>query len=207
MGKHFVSNKDESARIFSSDFLEVFTKVHWSVPLIIYIPVIIFLIVRSFLDGTAPIAILGILVAGTFFWTFIEYVLHRFIFHYEPKSEWGKRIHWTFHGVHHDYPQDSKRLVMPPIVSLTLGTVFYLIFNFILGRAIALPFMAGFILGYLAYDTIHYAIHHFGFKSKFWMKIKRHHMKHHYTEPDAGFGVSSPIWDKIFKTEFPEKNK
>jgi sterol desaturase/sphingolipid hydroxylase (fatty acid hydroxylase superfamily) len=135
-------------------------------------------------------------------WTVTEYLLHRYIFHFHAKSKFGKKIHFIFHGVHHDYPSDSKRLVMPPSVSIPLAVVFYFIFLFIFGQALMLPFFAGFILGYLVYDITHYAIHHFNMHSKFWLAIKNHHMLHHFQDENKGYGVSSPFWDLIFKTNF-----
>jgi sterol desaturase/sphingolipid hydroxylase (fatty acid hydroxylase superfamily) len=117
-------------------------------------------------------------------------------------------MHFIFHGVHHDYPNDSKRLVMPPSVSLPLAALFYLLFRVILGVQFVAPFFVGFLTGYLFYDLSHYAIHHFNMHNKFWLTIKNHHMKHHYQDPTKGFGVSTPIWDIIIGTNFwAYKNK
>lgn len=203
MAKHFVSNKDESARIFKSDFLEFFSKVHWLTPIALYAPFVIYLLYYSFarVGFWNPIGLFG---AGLFFWTFTEYVLHRFVFHYEPMRDWARRAHWTFHGVHHDYPQDSKRLVMPPAVSLPLAALFYVLFDSLLGFYTP-PFLAGFLTGYVAYDTLHYALHHFSFKSGAMLELKKHHMKHHYSDPQQGFGVSSALWDFAFGTFSGEK--
>jgi sterol desaturase/sphingolipid hydroxylase (fatty acid hydroxylase superfamily) len=142
-----------------------------------------------------------------FIWTITEYLLHRFIFHLELKSKIGARIHFIFHGVHHDYPSDSRRLVMPPSVSIPLATLFYFLFSFLIGDVSVLPFFAGFLIGYLFYDISHYAIHHFNMHSKFWLAIKNHHIKHHYQDPDKGYGVSSPLWDYVFRTHYPTKEE
>ena len=76
-----------------------------------------------------------------------------------------------------------------------------------MGRVrIAEPFFAGFILGYLVYDGSHYAIHHFRMRSGFLLLIKKHHMLHHHADHDGGFGVSSPLWDHVFRT-MPEPKK
>ena len=206
MEKHFVSNKDESARIFKNDIFEFLSKVHWTVPLIVYIPIIGYLMYRSIeIFEVNWFENLILFPTGLFVWSFVEYILHRFVFHYHPKAGWAKKLHWTFHGVHHDYPQDSKRLVMPPAVSIPLAILFFAIFSFIFGPALVNPFFAGFLLGYLFYDILHYAIHHFAFKAKWLHALKSHHMKHHYIEPDEGFGVSSPLWDLMFGTTFSSK--
>ena len=203
MAKNFVSNKDETVRMFKSDFMEFFSRVHFTVPLYVYVPVIlVFMYLSIFTYKISAINIFGLFIGGLATWTLTEYLLHRFIFHFPAKSEFGKRIHFIFHGVHHDYPSDSKRLVMPPSVSLPLAILFFFIFRITLGEFMMLPFFSGFILGYLFYDITHYAIHHFNMHSKFWLAIKNHHMLHHYHDEFKGYGVSTPFWDVIFRTTF-----
>ena len=208
MAKNFVSNKDETVRMFKSDFMESLSRVHPSVPLIIFVPVILYMLYLSIFDYKISFfSIVGLIVFGLFIWTITEYLLHRFIFHLELKGKIGARIHFIFHGVHHDYPSDSRRLVMPPSVSIPLATLFFFLFKFLIGDIFVFPFFAGFLVGYLFYDITHYAIHHFNMHSKFWLAIKNHHIKHHYQDPAKGYGVSSPIWDYIFKTHYPTKEE
>ena len=203
MKKTFVSNSRESTRIFRSGFLEKFSKVHYSVPLIVFIPVIAFFIYRAFAvyhNSVLEFVVSG--AAGLLVWTFTEYVMHRFVFHYEPSSAWGKRIHFLSHGVHHDYPNDEMRLVLPPAVSIPLATLFYFLFYAVLPAAYLPAFFATFIAGYVFYDISHYALHHANFKSRIWKKLKQHHMQHHYSDATKGYGVSSALWDKIFRSDF-----
>lgn len=207
MSKLYVSNKDETARMFKSDFLEAFSKIHWTVPLFIYVPVIGYLFYLAIVDKIPALEIIGLIAAGLFIWTITEYLLHRFIFHFHTTSNFGKRITFMFHGVHHDYPNDTKRLVMPPAVSIPLATGFFFLFKVLVGDIFVAPFFIGFIAGYLFYDISHYAIHHFNMHSKFWLVIKNHHMIHHYQRPELGFGVSSPLWDVILKTGYDAKKK
>ena len=208
MPKNYVSNKDETARMFKSDFLEAFSKVHFSVPLFIYVPVIAYLFYLTIGIYSIPFFnIVGWIIIGAVVWSFTEYMLHRFLFHFKAKTDFGKRISFIFHGVHHDYPNDTKRLVMPPSVSIPLAVLFYIIFRALLGEFLVAPFYIGFIAGYLVYDISHYAIHHFNMHGKFWKWIKNHHMLHHYQDEDKGYGVSSPAWDVVFKTNFDKKKK
>ncbi len=208
MSRNYVSNKDETVRMFQNDLLEKLSRVHWTVPLYVYIPVIFFFLYRTVAVLELELSsIILLFILGLFIWTLTEYLLHRFVFHFNAKSEFGKKIHFMFHGVHHDYPNDSRRLVMPPAVSIPLALLFYFLFYFILGEDKLGAFFAGFLTGYLFYDITHYAIHHFNMKSSFWLKIKNHHMIHHYKDPNNGFGVSQPMWDHVFKTTFPVKEK
>jgi len=204
--KLFVSHKDESIRMFKSNFMDFFSRVHYSIPLIIYIPVILFFGYTAFFGGALSTwTAFGLWMGGLGFWTFTEYILHRFVFHYHPKSDFGKRIHFIAHGVHHDYPNDSMRLVLPPSISVPLAFVFYFLFLAIFGSDMTAPFYGGFVLGYLLYDELHYATHHANIKATWFQRLKKHHMKHHYQDPDMGFGVSNPIWDKVFGTRFKEE--
>ena len=208
MSKNFVSNKDETVRMFENNFLEACSKVHFSIPLYIFIPIILAFLYRAvYLFGSGLIEVISIMVFGIIVWSLTEYMLHRFIFHYNPSSKIGKRIHFIFHGVHHDYPSDSKRLVMPPSVSIPLASLFYVSFLIVFGPAKVAALMPGFLIGYLFYDMTHYAVHHFNMHSRLWLALKNHHMKHHYQDSKKGYGVSSPVWDKIIGTDFPDKGK
>ena len=206
MKKNFVSNSSDSIRMFKNGFLESLSKVHFFVPLVVFIPVIIFLIWKSLFDlNMAILPFAGYAILGVFVWTLTEYVMHRYVFHFYPKSDWGKKIHFIFHGVHHDYPNDAKRLVMPPSASIPLALLFFFLFQYLLPIGTVYAFFLGFISGYLAYDMMHYALHHANFKSGVWKKLKQHHMLHHYSDPTRGYGVSSDIWDKILGSNFLKK--
>lgn len=206
--KNYISNKDETVRMFENDLLEALSHVHWTVPLWLYIPVVLAFVYRTFFVFHLSFGIFILYFAvGIAVWTLTEYSLHRFIFHYPAKSKIGKKLHFIFHGVHHDYPNDTKRLVMPPSVSIPLAIIFYILFFNIFGVELVSPFFAGFLTGYIFYDTTHYAVHHFSIKNKFWLAIKKHHMLHHYKHADKGFGVSQPAWDYILGTTFPDRKR
>lgn len=205
MPKNYISNSEESTRMFKSSWMEALSKVHFAVPLFIFMPVIF---VFSYLAFSNNIGIGGFALyfaIGLAVWTATEYLLHRFIFHYHPTSEWGKKIHFIFHGVHHDFPRDKKRLVMPPSASIPLATLFYFLFSLIFTQTNLFAFFPGFLLGYLMYDMMHYAMHHYNFKSGIMKRVKQHHMLHHYQNPEKGFGVSSSVWDEIMRSQFPKK--
>lgn len=192
--------------LFNAPYLNAFTKIHYSVPLFIYVPVVLFAAYASFFIYQVPVwyfvplAILGFAV-----WSFTEYNMHRFVFHWRPPGKIGAYLHFMFHGVHHAYPRDSMRLVMVPVVSIPLAFTFYFLFKLILGPAYVTAFFVGFVSGYLFYDMTHYALHHANFRSKFWLDLKQHHMIHHYTDPDNGFGVSSKFWDQVYRTTFKKR--
>jgi 4-hydroxysphinganine ceramide fatty acyl 2-hydroxylase len=213
MAGNFVSNKDESVPMFGHPVLDFFSRVHFSVPLVLYIPVILFFLYKSVFVFHFPVFyIVPLVLFGLAIWSFTEYNMHRFVFHWMPPGELGRKINFMFHGVHHDYPRDSYRLVMVPAVSIPLALVFYFSFRFLFGKALGeenlvAPFFSGFVTGYLIYDMTHYALHHVNFKSKFWLELKQHHMIHHYQDPHNGFGVSTKLWDMVYRTTFKRKTQ
>lgn len=190
--------------MFKSPLLEGLSKVPYFIPLIVFIPAISYFFWQSIALNPILTA-LGQILVGLFIWTLIEYVMHRFVFHFYPKSAWGKRIHFIFHGVHHDYPNDAQRLVMPPSASIPLATAFYFLFRLLCPAAMLDGLFGGFLLGYLFYDMTHYMLHHAKFNSPFWRKLKQHHMLHHYDDATKGYGVTSDLWDKIFGSELSKK--
>jgi 4-hydroxysphinganine ceramide fatty acyl 2-hydroxylase len=200
MNKLFVSNKNQTIRMFESNFMEFFSHVHPATPVILYGPIIALMLYLAFVQkGLSFLPVLGFFVIGVLTWTLLEYIIHRHVFHYQPTTRVGKLLHFIMHGVHHDYPNDATRLVMPPIISVPLAVVFYVVFILTLGR-FAPAALAGFGFGYVCYDTIHYATHHFAMKRGVWRWLKQYHLRHHYQDDQAGYGVSSPLWDYVFKT-------
>lgn len=222
MAKKYVSNKDETVRMFRSDFLERFTHIPPALPHIIFIPVVVALLYwSSTLEVPASRATL-LFVAGLVIWTLTEYVVHRFVFHVDhatmeevtrivasvgpgepvfPALKTLKQRHYFIaHGVHHDFPNDSRRLVMPPLISIPLAVIFYFVFRLLFGAAAAPAVLAGMVVGYLIYDTTHYAVHHWRLHGRVTLYLKKHHFRHHYQNPDQDYGVSSPLWDIIFRT-------
>ncbi|HEV3392761.1 MAG TPA: sterol desaturase family protein [Chthoniobacterales bacterium] len=200
MNKLFVSNKNETVRMFESNFMEFFSHVHPATPVILYGPIIALMLYLAFVQkGLSFLTVLGFFVIGVLTWTLLEYLIHRYVFHYQPKTRVGKLVHFIMHGVHHDYPNDATRLVMPPIISVPLAVVFYVVFILTLGR-FAPAALAGFGFGYVCYDTIHYATHHFAMNGGVWRWLKQYHLRHHYQDDHAGYGVSSPLWDYVFGT-------
>ena len=204
--KLYVSNSPESIRLFEQGWMEALSKVHFSVPLFIFIPAIGYFIYLSVVSGgLGAIDFFAWFMLGLLAWTLTEYIMHRYIFHFHPTSDWGRKLHFIFHGVHHDYPCDRLRLVLPPSVSIPLATGFYFLWSSFIPMPGFYMFFAAFLLGYLIYDMFHYAIHHLEVKGKLWNTLKTHHLKHHYVDPEAGFGVSSPLWDHIVRSNFKEE--
>lgn len=207
------TNRDEvrptTTRMFESDFIERFSRIHPATPFVFWLPVLVYVTYRSFtLVPGGAVAVgpfVGLVVSGVVFWTFTEYVLHRYVFHFQKDTPWGRRFHFLVHGVHHDFPDDKDRLVMPLGASIPMGVFFFTLFWATMG-AYGTPFFVGFGIGYLAYDGTHFALHHFKLNGSVGKALKKHHMLHHHLDHSGGFGVSSPLWDWVFRT-MPQPKK
>jgi len=198
-----IHNKGK-ARLFRNRYLERLTKTH---PLVIwgmYAPLIVFMLYHSHTRaGYAWWAVTVYFAAGTFFWTLFEYLMHRFVFHFVSGRPRARRVIYVLHGNHHEFPRDKERLFMPPVPSLVLAGFIFFAQYLVLGRP-AFAFFPGFLLGYLCYGSMHYAIH--AWNPPFaWMKpLWRNHHLHHYKHAERGFGVSTSFWDRVFGTMFED---
>lgn len=204
-----INHSDVPIRLFKSNFMEFFTHISPVTIVIIWLPIAAY----AFIQAIKSIAVVGTwwylpvaIVIGLILWSFTEYVMHRFVFHFTPKTALQERVSFLFHGVHHAQPQLKTRLVMPLPVSIPLALVFYGLFYLVLAVIMKIPYwiapmFGAFLLGYLAYDLTHYATHHFPMRKGYWKFLKRYHNQHHYKSPDRQYGVTSPVWDKVFGTE------
>jgi sterol desaturase/sphingolipid hydroxylase (fatty acid hydroxylase superfamily) len=195
-----------SRQIFQNPYLEKLTRTHIAVPLIIFYGTAIVLMIYDVFNTTLPVYQVFIaFFAGILFWTLFEYVVHRFVFHTgESASEWRKNMQETLHGVHHEFPRDKGRLAMPPVVSVVLATIIILVFKLIFG-VIGFPLVAGFLTGYASYLIVHYSVHAFRPPKNIFRRLWINHSLHHYKDQNQVFGVSSPLWDYVFRTMPKEK--
>lgn len=194
-----------SPQLFKNKFLELLTKTH---PLVIdtmYLTIAYFLISHFHaIHSSSILFIVGLFAAGFFSWSLAEYVMHRFLYHKIEDATYNTGIQYLFHGIHHEYPNDKTRLVLPWIPSLIIAAIFFGIFYLIMGNY-AFVFGPGFMIGYCAYMTVHYTVHKVKPPKRFnfWWTF---HNIHHYQQHDRAFGVTSPLWDIVFGT-MPEKNR
>lgn len=190
-----------SPRLFENPLLDKLSRVHWSMPLFVYVPFVVLLGWLS-LRAFSPAIVIAAAFAGYFVWSLIEYFGHRYLFHAELPGAWGARIHFLIHGVHHVHPNDPLRLVMPPLLSGPIMLIALLVTWLLFGLPLGYPFLMGFIIGYLIYDMVHYYVHHAEPKTRLGLTLRRLHMLHHFRAPNRAFGVSTPWLDYLFRTNY-----
>ena len=79
-------------------------------------------------------------MSGVIFWTFFEYVMHRFVFHLVSENPRAKRIAYVMHGNHHEFPRDRQRLFMPAVPSLIISSVVFLLMYALMGTNVFVIF-------------------------------------------------------------------
>jgi len=192
--------KPGPGKIFDNPFLEALTKTHIAVPLTLFWS-------AGALTLWYSIARLGVswmsaalfFLVGALFFSLIEYMMHRYLYHIPAPTEKRKKFQYTIHGVHHDHPRDKSRLALPPVVSIVLAVLFIALFRLVMGES-GYAFGGGFLFGYSTYLAAHYAIHMYKPPKNFLSVIWKHHNLHHFVGDDGAFGVSSPFWDYVFGT-------
>lgn len=200
MNEDVIPKSKGSKQLFKNPVLEKLTRTHISVPLVIFLLYSSALLYWSITHTTlTPLTTVGMFVLGLISFTWVEYNMHRHIFHMKTFSAMRAKLQYTIHGVHHEFPKDKDRLAMPPILSVTIATVLLLVFRVILGDFV-FSFLPGFLVGYAYYLSVHYMVHAFQPPKNFLKVLWINHSMHHYRDGESIFGVSSPLWDYIYGT-------
>lgn len=156
--------------------------------------------------SAGPVEGIGLFAAGLLVWTLFEYAMHRYLFHLELEQSAAKWLVFLIHGNHHDNPNDPLRGIMPLSVSLPIAALIWATCVALVGQAGTWAFL-GFITGYVAYDTIHYACHQWPMRGKLGAALKRHHMRHHYVDDTRNYAISAIFWDSAFRTRITSLRK
>ncbi|CAH0673850.1 unnamed protein product [Spodoptera exigua] len=198
-------------RLFASPVLESLTYTPWYLVPMFWVPIILYLGVTQYIELVAcgdsckqtplsNIQYIYHIVLGIILWSILEYSLHRWVFHLNPGSSVTMiRLHFLMHGMHHKVPFDGLRQVFPPIPAFLLAVVIYSILQFFFDYSFIK--LTGGLIGYLTYDMIHYYVHHGSPRDGTYLyAMKRYHSNHHFINHDKAFGISSKVWDIVFRT-------
>ena len=172
-------NPVRDVRLFDNGFCEFFSKTPWYAIPLAYFPLIIY---HLSLNGLGWELTIPLFLAGIFSWTWVEYMLHRFVFHGEdyesfPKNRLIYVLHFCIHGIHHCFPMDRFRLVFPPLPGY--GVYYFLLrpaYENLIPAVYFNAFFAGGLVGYVLYDVTHYFLHHSTPKDGYVRNLKIYHM-------------------------------
>jgi sterol desaturase/sphingolipid hydroxylase (fatty acid hydroxylase superfamily) len=190
---------DPETRLFESDLLEGMTRTNPIWPAVFWVPVAIGSLVYAAREGVNPWLLLPLFLFGVLTWSLAEYILHRWVFHYVPRSPRVRRFYYLVHQVHHE-KQEWDRLTMPITLALVIAIPILATLYAVFGQPMMWAVFPGVVVGYLGYDYLHF-YSHFGKPKNAYLKgLRRRHNQHHHAFPDRWFGVSSPLWDYVFRT-------
>ena len=148
------------------------------------------LAVLSLLGGLA-VSLLVAAGGGWVFWTWFEYTVHRFVFHGDNKFA-------VEHAKHH--ADEGAFIGVSPVLTWAGFCALFALSAAVLGPQLAQMFTAGSILGYFRYIWVHDRMHHTEIvpgNGLYGLKI--HHVGHHRGAP-GNYGVSTKVWDRVFRT-------
>lgn len=192
--------KNGTKDVFKNPILERLTRSHVAFPISIFIiSGIVLMYFGIHQMGLSILVSLGLFFTGLITFSLVEYLIHKHLFHMLTDTTLKEKLQYNFHGIHHEYPKDKDRLAMPPLVSILLAIILFYTFRFIIGDLVY-GFLPGIMFGYATYLFVHYAVHAFQPPKNFLRILWINHGIHHYKNPDVAFGVSSPLWDYIFRT-------
>jgi sterol desaturase/sphingolipid hydroxylase (fatty acid hydroxylase superfamily) len=193
--------RQRSIQVFRNPFIDRWLgRTHPAVPAMMFSPVIISALLYA--RGRVGIwGLFGAFLGGLLGLTLLEYLLHRFVLHRAVGPERASRIAaFLHHGYHHIYPSDEGRLVLPPMVTVPFALIIASAYALLLPGGAAAAAFAGTATGYVAYDSMHWWLHHGRARSRVGRWLKRYHLLHHHHQDEGRFGVSTPLWDFVFGT-------
>ena len=137
-------------------------------------------------------AVLGILT-----WTLLEYVIHRWMGH-------DRRFKRTPFGVEHVRHHAQGNYFAPTWKKLVFATLFAAAVTpaacGIAGVEAGLAYVVGLVGFYGVYEWLHRREHTHAGWGPYGRWARRHHFHHHFVDGRANHGVTSPIWDVVFRT-------
>ncbi len=194
-------------QLFENPILEKLSRTHIAIPLVIFsfysAGLLYWNVTHTSLSFLTSLAMFFI---GLIAFTWVEYLIHRYLFHMDTYTKLRAKLQYTMHGVHHEYPKDKDRLAMPPLLSITISTLLLFLFRLVLGDMV-FSFLPGFLVGYALYLAIHYMVHAYPPPKNYFKKLWINHSIHHYKNGDRVYGVSSPFWDHIYGTMKPTQEQ
>lgn len=140
---------------------------------------------------------IGFFVLGALTWSFLEYVIHRWLGHDRRFKRGPFAKEHIRHHIEGDYFSPSwKKVVFAAAVALFAVPVAVLV----LGAAAGVAYVAGLLLFYGAYEVLHRREHTSAGLGAYGRWARRHHFFHHFENGKMNHGVTSPLWDILFRT-------
>lgn len=170
-------------------------------PAFFYTALVACLIVITSGEGFSWRRDLVLIGLGVLSWMLIEYALHRFVFHFDARSVFGKKLLYAAHISHHENPRGTNEFVSSLVLSLPIATAYLLLAWFATGSLHAATYLfAGVAAGYFCYEWLHFQAHHRRPRLRIFKYLRKYHLLHHHETPERRFGVTSPLFDVLLGT-------
>ena len=153
------------------------------------------------LAGLFSWSITPLLTIGLVSWSLFEYVMHRFVFHYDARSRLGRKFLYHAHVAHHENPVAKSQITSSLIMCLPIGAAYWLLAWVATGSAVTASWLfIGLAAGFFSYKWVHFQCHHRRSRLRLLRYLRHYHLLHHHKTPELRFGVTSPLFDLVFGT-------
>lgn len=142
----------------------------------------------------------GIVVSflvGVLTWSFLEYVIHRWLGHDRRTRKNAFAREHIRHHIEGNYFAPTRKKVLVAVVAAALVTPVAVL---VAGPALGISYAAGFVFFYAAYEVLHRREHTSAGLGPYGRWARRHHFYHHFENAKVNHGVTSPLWDLVFGT-------
>jgi len=172
----------------------------------LWVPIVLLLVATAVLSDGSLLTLLGGAVFGVLVYSFVEYLMHRYLYHWEPESRFWRTVTGDVgrrHMRHHREPERMHGAIndrqVPVMVVAGICTA---------GSVLLMPWPLGFglmaiaagVTNYVLQEIVHFGTHHLPMRHPLLAALKRHHMLHHYRDWDMNFGLFWPFWDLVLGT-------
>jgi len=172
--------------------------------LVMVLPLLVYLLKTS-VAGALPLQTWFLMLGlGVFWWTFLEYAIHRWAYHSKYPFKWMHALMGSFHLYHHMDMSDRRVynagfLMVYFIAPVVMAPMWFVTGSFAMTTAFGL----GILGAYYAYEWVHYLLHYKIYDRGYLGWIQRYHFYHHERRPDKNFGNSNALWDLLLGTHDP----
>jgi sterol desaturase/sphingolipid hydroxylase (fatty acid hydroxylase superfamily) len=143
------------------------------------------------------VAAVAAVLIGAVTWTFLEYVIHRWLGHdarTRPNPFAAEHVRHHSEG-NYFAPTYKKAFAALVFAVLLMGPAVWLV-----GPVVGPAYLGGLLVMYTGYEILHRREHtHPGVNAHF-RALRRHHFHHHFADPSSNHGVTTTFWDRVFGT-------
>jgi len=137
------------------------------------------------------------LALGALSWSLLEYVIHRWAGHDRRlRGNIFEKEHTRHHSRGNYFAASWKKAgAAALLMAVVIGPAIL-----VAGLVGGITYAGGLAGFYLYYEILHRREHTHEGVGPYGRWARRHHFYHHFVNPSMNHGVTSPIWDVVFRT-------